>query len=307
MPGSRPLSPHGTGTDTRPSSPGAGSGAGAANGSRAAAGTGADARVEVTRLRSWIVAEAAAVTLGYVVSTLRQGPPHDLSQWGLVLAGGVAVAVPLYVKSRRELRQDAAARAAEALAIETDAKLRLILGDVMTPIVEVVGRIHLAASEADRNSLRGQLKQLVVEAVAHLAGGERTRATFFQLRGGVMRPDAWFGRADPPHTVFTNRPDDRRGQEALLLVRFHDYVMADDLDAEPLPRGVERRPGAGYRSFISVAVFSDGQDLGMLTVDSPEPYAFDATDLNLMRAMAQLLGAGLAERNGPLSRLLGGS
>jgi hypothetical protein len=303
MSGSGWLAPRGTEVDTRPAGPWPGSG----GGPRAGSSTGAAERADASRLRSWIVAEAAAVALGYVTTTLREGPPHSLSQWSLVLAGGVAVAVPLYVKSRRELRQDAAARAAEALAIESDAKLRLILGDVMTPIVEVVGRIHLATGEADRNSLRGQLKQLVVEAVAHLANGERTRATFFQLRGGVMRPDAWFGRSDPPHTVFTNRPDDRRGQEALLLVHFHDYVMADDLDAEPLPRGIERRPGAGYRSFISVAVFSDGQDLGMLTVDSPEPYAFDETDLNLARAMAQLLGAGLAERNGPLSRLLGGS
>jgi len=299
MSGSGQLSRRGTETEA-----GAG-GPGSANGLRAGATAGTAERVEATRLRSYIVAEAAAVALGYVVTTLREGPPRSLSQWSLVLAGGAAVAVPLYVKSRREIRQDAAARAAEALAIETETKLRLILGDVMTPIVEVVGRVLLAASEADRNSLRGQLKQLVVEAVAHLAGGERTRAIFFQLRGGVMRPDAWFGRSDPPNTVFTNRHDDRRGQEALLLVHFHDYVMADDLDAEALPRGIERRPGAGYRSFISLAVFSDGQDLGMLTVDSPEPHAFDETDLNLMRAMAQLLGAGLAERNGPLSRLLG--
>jgi hypothetical protein len=31
----------------------------------------------------------------------------------------------------------------------------------------------------------------------------------------------------------------------------------------------------------------------MLTVDAPEPAAFDETDLNVMRALAQLLGAGL--------------
>ncbi len=277
----------------------------AGNGLRAGAAVSTDERAGASRLPSYLVAEAGAIALGYVTTTLREGPPTTVGQWSLVLAGGVAVAVPLYVKSRRELRQEAATRAAEALAVETDTRLRLILGDVMTPIAEVVGRVHQAAGEADRHSLRGQLKQLVVEAVAHLAGGERTRATFFQLRAGVMRPEAWFGRSDPPNTVFTNRQDDRRGQEALLLVHFHDYMMADDLDVEPLPRGIERRPGAGYRSFISLAVFSDGQDLGMLTVDSPEPHAFDETDLNLMRAMAQLLGAGLAERNGPLSRLWG--
>jgi GAF domain-containing protein len=111
-----------------------------------------------------------------------------------------------------------------------------------------------------------------------------------------MRTAAWFGRGDAPTTVFTDDPGDRRGQEALLLVRFHDYLLVDDVRADPLPRGAEPRPGASYRSFISVAVFSGEQDLGMLSVDAPEAHAFDDTDLNVMRAMAQLLGAGLVDR-----------
>jgi GAF domain-containing protein len=201
------------------------------------------------------------------------------------VAGAVAVAVPLWVKSRRELRQDAETRSAEVLAIEADAKLRLVVGDVVTPIAEVVGKVHQTAGKGERESLRGQLKQLVVEAVASLCDGERE-----------MRAAAWFGRGDAPTTVFTDDPGDRRGQEALLLVRFHDYLLVDDVRAEELPRGAEPRPGAGYRSFISVAVFCGDQNLGMLSVDAPEPHAFDDTDLNVMRAMAQLLGAGLVDR-----------
>jgi hypothetical protein len=257
------------------------------------------------RLRLYVVAETLAVALGYAVTTLREGPPETLSDWGFVLGGAVAVAVPLYLKSRRELRQEAATRSAEALAIETDTKLRLVLGDVITPIAEVVGRIHQASGDAERSSLRGQLKQLVVEALAHLCGNDRTRATFFELKGKVMRPDAWTGRADPPHTVFTDRAGDRRGQEALLLVEHHDFLLIDDIHAEAVPPGVQARPGAQYRSFISMAVFCGDEELGMLAVDAPEPHAFDETDLNVMRAMAQLLGTGLVERHGTLSRLLG--
>jgi hypothetical protein len=249
-----------------------------------------------SRLRTYLVAEAVAVVLGYLVVVLREGPPDGVGDWGLVVAGAVAVAIPLWIKSRRELRQEAEARSAEALAVETDAKLRLVVGDVVTPIAEVVGRVHLAATTAERESLRGQLRQLVVEAVANLCDGERARATFFELRDGEMRAAAWFGRGDQPTTVFTDAPDDRRGQEALLLVRFHDYLLVDDVRAEPLPRGVEPRPGAGYRSFISVAVFCAEENLGMLSVDAPEPHAFDETDLNVVRAMAQLLGAGLVDR-----------
>jgi hypothetical protein len=265
----------------------------------------ADGSTGTSRLWLYIVAEALAVALGYTATTLRQGRPRTLGAWSLVLGGAVAVAVPLYLKSRRELRQEAATRSAEALAIEMDTKLRLILGDVITPIAEIVGRIHQAGGDAERGSLRGQLKQLVVEALAHLCGSDRTRASFFELDGGVMRPEAWTGRADPPVTVFTNHSGDRRGQEALLLVSHHDFLLVDDIYAESTPPGVQARPGAQYRSFISIAVFSGDDDFGMLTVDAPEAAAFDETDVNVMRAMAQLLGTGLVERHGTLSRLWG--
>jgi GAF domain-containing protein len=249
-----------------------------------------------SRLRAYLLAEAGAVGLGYGVAVLREGAPATGGAWALVGAGAVAVAVPLWVKSRRELRQEAETRSAETLAIETDAKLRLVVGDVVTPIAEVVGRVHQTSGKGERESLRGQLKQLVVEAAASLCDGERARAVFFQLERGEMRAAAWFGRGDPPNTVFTDAPDDRRGQEALLLVRFHDYLLVDDVRGGDLPRGAEPRPGAGYRSFISVSVFCGDQNLGMLSVDAPEPHAFDETDLNVMRAMAQLLGAGLVDR-----------
>jgi hypothetical protein len=249
-----------------------------------------------SRLRGYIALEAFAVALGYLVAVLWDGLPATSSRWALVAGGAVAVAIPLAIKSRRELRQEADARSAETIAIEADTKLRLVVGDVVTPIAEVVGRVHQAGTETERGSLRGQLKQLIVEAVANLCDGERARATFFELDGGEMRATAWFGRGDQPETVFTDTPDDRRGQEALLLVRFHDYLLVDDVRAETLPRGAEPRPGASYRSFISVAVFCAEENLGMLSVDAPEPYAFDETDLNVMRAMAQLLGAGLVDR-----------
>jgi hypothetical protein len=249
-----------------------------------------------SRLRTYLVVEAGAVALGYGVAVLRDGAPATAGRWGLAAAGAVAVAVPLWIKSRRELRQEAETRSAETLAIETDAKLRLVVGDVVTPIAEVVGRVHQVSGKGERESLRGQLKQLVVEAAASLCDGERARATFFQLERGQMRAAAWFGRGDQPTTVFTDDPEDRRGQEALLLVRFHDYLLVEDVRADELPRGAEPRPGASYRSFISVSVFCADQDLGMLSVDAPEPHAFDETDLNVMRAMAQLLGAGLVDR-----------
>src|SRR5215207_10868181 len=195
-----------------------------------------------SRLRTYLFLEAGAVGLGYLVAVLRDGAPGSGGAWALALAGAVAVAVPLWVKSRRELRQEAETRSAEVLAIEADAKLRLVVGDVVTPIAEVVGRVH-QTSGREREALRGQLRQLVVEAAASLCDGERARAIFWKLERGEMRAVAWFGRGDAPTTVFTDDPGDRRGQEALLLVRFHDYLLVDDVRADELPRGAEPRPG----------------------------------------------------------------
>ena len=82
-----------------------------------------------SRLRTYLFLEAGAVGLGYLVAVLRDGAPGSGGAWALAVAGAMAVAVPLWVKSRRELRQEADTRSAEVLAIEADAKLRLVVGD----------------------------------------------------------------------------------------------------------------------------------------------------------------------------------
>jgi hypothetical protein len=108
-----------------------------------------------SRLRTYLLAEALAVAFGYGVAVLWGGAPAAAGRWALVAVGAVTVGVPLLIKLRRELRQEAAARSAEALAVETDAKLRLVVGDVVSPIAELVGRVHQTTGRAGRESLRG--------------------------------------------------------------------------------------------------------------------------------------------------------
>jgi len=237
------------------------------------------------RLRTTRLLEVAAALAGYTVGAVRDGAPVSARGWALATVGAVAVAVPLWLKARREA-------GAEALAVQARTALRLVIVDTFTPIADLVGRVHQAEDAGDRAELRGQLQQMVVDAASVLCDGDRARAVFFELGGGEMRPAAWAGRSDSPGAVFTRRGDDRRGQEAHLLVEHHDYLWVEDLGAERLPPGVYPRPG-GYRSFVSVAVFSGEREYGLLTVDAPEPRAFSETDLEVMRALAQLLGAGI--------------
>jgi GAF domain-containing protein len=243
-------------------------------------------RADAVRLRLTRLLEPAAALAGYTVGAVRQGAPGSVESWALAFVGAVAVAIPLWLKARREAQ-------AERLAVQARTTLRLVIVDTITPIADLVGRVHQAGGGDERAELRGQLQQMVVDAAAALCDGERGRAIFFDLEGDEMRPSAWAGRSDSPNAVFTRRGDDRRGQEAHLLVEHHDYLWVEDLDAERLPPGVYRRPGGGYRSFMSVAVFSGERDYGLLTVDAPEADAFTETDLEVMRALAQLLGAGL--------------
>jgi GAF domain-containing protein len=242
-------------------------------------------RAEGARLRLTRLLEVVAALTGYAVGAVRQDAPASVESWVLAGVGAVAVAVPLWLKARREAQ-------AERLAVQARSTLRLVIVDTITPIADLVGRIHQDADGDERAELRGQLQQMVVDAAAALCDGDRTRAVFFELEGDVMRPSAWAGRSDSPSAVFTRRSGDRRGQEVHLLVEHHDYLWVEDLDAERLPPGVYRRPGRGYRSFLSVAVFSGERDYGLLTVDAPEADAFSETDLEVMRALAQLLGAG---------------
>ena len=226
------------------------------------------------------VAAVAAVAVGYAVAVVLQDRSRPWWQW-------------LLVRTRRELAERARSAEAARLAIDAEARLRLALGDVVTPIADVLGLIGGAGTDEERSGLTGRLGQLVVDSTVNLASAERARAVFFEI-DGVMLPGPWSGRSEAPVTAFADDPADERGTEAFKLVRDRTFLAVDDLDAEVLPVGVRKRPGAPYRSFIGVAVYADAWDFGMLTVDATEPGAFDDSDVDVARALAHLLGAGLA-------------
>src|SRR5512132_4017199 len=151
-----------------------------------------------SRLRTYLLVEAGAVALGYAVAVLREGAPATGGGWALVAAGAAAVAVPPWAKSRRELRQETETRSAETLAIETDAKLRLVVGDVVTPIAEVVGRVH-QTSGREREALRdssGSWRWRRRPACATASGPGRSSSSWSGARCGP-RPGSGAGTRRP--------------------------------------------------------------------------------------------------------------
>lgn len=232
--------------------------------------------------------EVAAVVGGYVAAALA-GPAATRWRLALLVVGGACVAVPVYLKSRRELAARRARWSAERLAIEYEARLAATLGDVVTPIASLLGSLGDAAPR-ERALIAAQLTQAVVDAAARLCGAERTRSVYYTVAGDALVPAAWTGRSDRPTRVF------RRGHDAGDAVHGLVERRGSLLVAEVGP-GAD---AAGeYRALLSVAVFADGRAFGLLTVDAPEAGGLDETDLMVTRALAHLLGAGLAVARTP--------
>jgi GAF domain-containing protein len=232
--------------------------------------------------------EVAAVVGGYVAAALA-GPAATRWRLALLVVGGACVAVPVYLKSRRELAARRARWSAERLAIEYEARLAAMLGDVVTPIASLLGSLG-DAEPAERAIVAAQLTQAVVDAAARLCGAERTRSVYYTPSGDALVPAAWTGRADRPTRVLRRGRD--VGDVAHGLVERRDSLLVGDA-------GPWSGTTGEYGAFLGVAVFADGRAFGLLTVDSPHVGGLDETDLMVTRALAHLLGAGLAVARTP--------
>jgi hypothetical protein len=236
----------------------------------------------------WRVVEWSLIPLAYVL--MRFVPPHPirLAQWLLLLLAAVLFASPVILASYREYVKGLAARSARELAVEYRLRLGLALGEAMTPIGDLLGRIAAGGRE-ERVGLLGQLRQRVVDAVTALVTPERARTVFFALEGKKLRPAAWAGRPEPPREELTAA--DPAGDAALRLVEHHDRILVPDTR---YPAAVDLGLGGDYGTYLSVAVYAGSKNLGMLSVDTPEPESLEESDLDIAVALAKTLGAGLA-------------
>ncbi len=237
------------------------------------------------RVGRWLLAGGVVVLPTVIGLTGRRATGL---QWLMVAASGAIAIALAVIASRSEFDRRLEAAAATELAVDLEWRLQVALGDAVTPIGNLVGRI--AVEHENREALKGQLRQNIVDAAAQLCGPERTRAALFELADAVMRLTAWTGRAEEPREVFAR--GDPNGDTAHALVAARDYVFVEDVQAPP--SDVNIRPEAGYRTFLAVAVYAADKNFGMLTVDAPEPGTLDSGDVDVARALAQLLGAGLA-------------
>jgi hypothetical protein len=235
------------------------------------------------RVIEWVLIVAGALILPFVKL------PTTPSEWILLLSAAVLIGVPVVLSSYREHLREQEARSAADLAVEYKARLGLTLGDAVTPLADLLGRINLAVDD-ERARLLGQLRQRVVDAAGELCGPSRARAVYFAAQEDVLVPEAWAGRSEYPGIRFVKT--DPTGLAAHQLVEGHRRVLVED--ARDSPVGAVMSHGSHGGTFLAVAVYAGDNEFGMLTVDAPEAGALSQSDLDIAGALAQILGAGLA-------------
>jgi hypothetical protein len=244
-------------------------------------------RAGAVALTSLAVVAAMATFLVSAQAALTRGTARAwLLGIGAVLAG---VAVLANLLQQHRFRQQRLTL--EQVAIDAEAAFTLTINGVFAPITSYLGELASTATDADRAHVAGQVCQAVVDAAVTLTAPD-ARSAFYRLDGdglGLTR-ESWGGRSMQPRQRFrAGTPD---GDAVLDVVRQGDFVFVDDVQVSPM---VTPTPGSGYRTVVAVAVTAGAVPLGLLTVDAPRVGDVSEDDVELVRVLANLLGAAQAQ------------
>jgi hypothetical protein len=232
----------------------------------------------------------ASAVATYLLSAQAGEASGSARTWMLTL-GAATTATTIVLGAVQPRLTDRRRRTAEQVAVEAEEELALTVNGALGPITNYLGEMADAVDESERDHVAGQLSQAVVEAVVKLSP-EGARSAFYRLDDdwrGLTR-EVWSGRPSQPRPYFTAGTPD--GDAVLDLVRSGDFVIVDDVATSTM---VTPSPAAGYATVAAVAVTAGSWPLGMLTVDAPVAGELDQSDVELLRVLANLLGAGLAQ------------
>jgi putative methionine-R-sulfoxide reductase with GAF domain len=242
------------------------------------------------RLSMLLTGVAMLCAVGAFVDALAAGASHGTRRYVLMGVGGFLTACGILLTAVERWRSEQARRTAMQVAIDTAEELMVTLNGALAPITSYLGDLAVAPGLVERQAILGQLRQAVVDAAVRLTVAE-SRSTLYVMEasGDALVRSAYAGRSALPRVRFSTGTAD--GDFVLDLVQRGDLLFVEDVAAHPLVSPHT----TGYTTVIAVAVTSGPQRLGMLTVDAPRPGDLTATDVELVRVLANLLGAGLAQ------------
>ncbi|WP_147432019.1 GAF domain-containing protein [Motilibacter peucedani] len=209
----------------------------------------------------------------------------------LLLAGAVCVAAGVLAGWLQRRRDSARVQTAREVAEEAQEEFGLTLNGALAPLTSYLGEMAVALTTAERRAVGGRLAQAAVDAAVRVTTPS-ARSAFYRLdaRGHALVREAYAGRPTPPRTSFVSGTSD--GNFVLDLVRSGDILVVEDVAQHPF---VTPSPRGGYATVIAAAVNAGSERIGLLTVDAPAVGELGGTDVEVVRVLANLLGAGLAE------------
>lgn len=238
-----------------------------------------------------LTAAAIGAAAAAYLTSAASGDAHGTTHTVLLVLGAVLAGTTVLIGALQQRRTQRRLATAEQVAVDAEAELLLTLNGALAPITNYLGDMADQRTADGRATVAGQLSQAVVDAAVRLTA-EGSRSAFYRLDDdwqGLTR-EGWGGRSAQPRSAFVAGTPD--GDAVLDVVRAGDYVAIDDIAASPM---VTPSPGAGYRTVVAVAVTAGSLPLGLLTVDAPHPGDLGPIDVELLRVLANLLGAGLAQ------------
>ena len=245
------------------------------------------------RRSGWTVVLTAVAALcagGAFVIGVLAGAASGGGRVALLLLGATLAAAGIGLAAVDRIRSDRARRTAEQVALDAQEDLTLTLNGALAPLTSYLGELAAAPSRSARQALLGQVRQAVVDAAVKLTTeGARSALYLMDAVGGSLTRVAYAGRSELPREQFVAGTAD--GDFVLALVRDGELLFVTDVAVNPLVTPST----SGYATVIAVAVTAGSERLGMITVDAPRTGDLTYSDVELVRVLANLLGAGLAQ------------
>ena len=236
-----------------------------------------------------LLAAAVAPVLG-----TQAGAASGTARVVLLSLTGLAAATGVGIATLQRLEAQGRQQEAESAAEEARDEFALLVGGALSPTSHYLARLSAATGEGERQTLLGQLIQAtLVAAVSTGVPGSRSALYLADEPGRSLVRAGWSGRSGEPRTAFEEGSGE--GDSVLALVRRGNAVLVPDVAEHPtLAPSV---PGA-YGSVVAVAVTAGPRRFGLLTADAPGRGALSGVELEFVRVLANLLGAGLAQVGG---------
>jgi hypothetical protein len=197
-----------------------------------------------------------------------------------------------------------AEREVERIQVEAEARLIFALRARLSSILYLLGTMATQRSNVEVGELLGRLTQAVVAAaVVHPDSASSRRSIFFRASGDKMECAGYAGpegHTEAARTMFARGSDDPLASYMFRVLDEGRAVLVPDVASPDV--SVRFPQDRSYQTAIAAAVAAGGTIYGILTLDAAEANTLGNTDLEIVKTLASLLGAGLALASGGARR-----